>query len=88
MLTQRHTEADEAHHDSHVVRSSVVERLVVAQEAAGSNPVALPNREAFSELAGGQHANASIAQSVERETENLGVGGSIPSRGTRLKRKI
>ncbi len=32
---------DESHH-THVVRGSVVERLIVAQEAAGSNPVAPP----------------------------------------------
>ncbi len=32
---------DESHH-THVVRGSVVERLIVTQEVAGSNPVAPP----------------------------------------------
>ena len=31
---------------------------------------------------------ASVAQSVEHETENLSVGGSIPPRGTKLRREL
>ena len=32
----------------------------------------------------GRHFFASVAQSVEQETENFRVGGSIPPRGTNL----
>ena|GEM_PF-3517877 len=42
MLTTAHTD-DEPHHHTYGVRSSVgLERLVVAQEVAGSNPVGHP----------------------------------------------
>lgn len=41
MMLELHIDADEAHH-TYVVRSSAVEHLIVAQEDAGSNPVAPP----------------------------------------------
>ena len=97
MIIERHIEADEAHHNC-VVRSSVVERLVVAQEVASSNLVALPtiayrfHRERFTEPAYARMSAASafpsIAQQVERGIEDSGVGGSNPSRGTGSKRKL
>lgn len=43
MELRLHIDADEApHHQTHVVRSSAVEHLIVTQEDAGSNPVAPP----------------------------------------------
>lgn len=46
MLTQRHTDLPSAGDDDHhltVGGARLVERLVVIQEVAGSNPVAHPN---------------------------------------------
>lgn len=43
MITGRHIDADEAPHHHPMVRGArVVERLVVVQEVAGSNPVTHP----------------------------------------------
>lgn len=99
MMLELHIEADEAHH-THVVRSSAVEHLIVAQEVAGSNPVAPPDfyvdfyvGESFSSptpVAGvGQAEHSpSVAQVVERRIEDPRVAGSMPARGTERKLKL
>ena len=94
--------ADEEHH-IYVVRSSAVERLIVAQEDAGSNPVAPPINlrsyqlealESFREPARGLFAgrrsgrSLAVAQLVERWSETPRVTGSIPVRETKRKHKV
>ena len=55
------------------VRSSMAELLVLTQEAVGSSPTGPTNLRLAS-------------SKVERHTEDVGVGGSIPSLGTTTAR--
>lgn len=99
MVETRHIEADEAHH-THVVWSSAVERPTVDRMAGGSNPLTPPTESprlaeevfAFTQpprsgVAGGYGNFPSVAQMVERLTEDQRVAGSIPARGTDKKLK-
>lgn len=95
---------DESHHIPYVVWSSAVERLVVAQDVAGSNPVTPPTSpgerftaplrlrsyqiDALRQLRGRPVFRPVVAQLVERRPEESGVAGSIPARGTTLKLKL
>lgn len=95
MMLELHIDADEAHH-AYVVRSSAVEHLIVAQEDAGSNPVAPPEIDFSVDCYVGERFSLptshvgvgrvehspSVAQLVERQIEALRVAGSTPARGT------
>lgn len=85
MNTERHTES--AHH-IYGVRDRVVQVPGCVPGDVGSIPTARP--ESFTEphcifAVGQQFDCASVAQVVERKIEDLRVGGSTPSRGTKHK---
>lgn len=82
-------------HHPHGARGLVVGPSTVHRETPGSIPAAHPTAEQFTEpgyvdfgVVGHEVNFASVAQLVERSVEGGRVGGSNPSRGTRLKRKI
>ena len=60
---------------------SWLERQPVTLEVDGSSPFRVAIL--FSACFNLKNEYASVAQSVEHETENLSVGGSIPPRGTK-----
>lgn len=85
---RQHTDPE---HHTYGARGLVVGHPTVHRDYAGSNPVAHPT--SFTEprcidAVGPQGTPVSVAQLVERSPEEGGVGGSIPSRGTKLKRKV
>lgn len=86
MTLESHTDPE---HHAYGVRSRVVQVPGCVPGDVGSSPTARPNITEFTEphcfAVGPQFDCASVAQLVERETENLGGGGSIPSRSTKLK---
>ena len=83
MTTESHTDQD---HHANGVRGQVVQAPGCGPGDESSILSARPI-ESFTEPAGntsGQHVNhASVAQVVERESENLGEAGSTPARGTK-----
>ncbi len=92
MDSQRaHTDPE---HHPYGARGLVVGPLTVYQETPVRFRSRTPNStEQFTELGhvldvAGQGDFASVAQPVERLVEGESVGGSTPSRGTKLKRKL
>lgn len=88
MQTQRHTDPE---HHPYGARGLVVGPSTVHRETRVRIPSRTPNE--FTEpchirVVGPQRNSASVAQMVERGCEVPSVGGSNPSRGTRLKRKL
>lgn len=85
---RQHTDPE---HHPYGARGLVVGPSTVHRETPGSIPAAHPIEftEPRCDFAVGQQFDcASVAQLVERPVEGGRGGGSIPSRGTGLKRKV
>ncbi len=90
-MDSRRAHTDPEHHP-YGARGLVVGPPTVHRETPVRFRSRTPNTEQFTGLGhvidvAGQVGFASVAQMVERSPEEGRVGGSMPSRGTKLKRK-